>query len=218
MQNDLEVSLIDGGLPAAAAKILSNAIGNAATGRMSRGRATEDSTPSNTMRLVGRDDRRYMLSNLDHPAEDKFKYRLDNAGNQYTPRDLVHPYEGSQPSSAKPTISTPSVKSGGFIASEIATTNDVAQSKVSLDTEDKGGQHARVNRATGRVETVPISVECYPERLIDAEVVEEAGKTVIRIRLKNLNKAGLITGFPTTHVRYPHSVSNDYYIKGISTQ
>ena len=38
----LEASLIDGGLPAAAAKIISNAISNTNTGKTFQGRQTED--------------------------------------------------------------------------------------------------------------------------------------------------------------------------------
>ena len=88
----LEASLIDGGIPAAAAKILSNAIGNASTGRTHLSRQTEDATPTQRMRLIDSDTRKYVLTNLDQPSGATFGDRLRSTASQYHPRDLSHPY------------------------------------------------------------------------------------------------------------------------------
>ncbi len=185
MASDLEASLIDGGITAAAAKILSNAIENASTGKLSTSRQLEDATPTKKMRMIDSDTRRYLLTNLDHPKDNPFKRRIHNPGDQYTPSNNQHPYEGSQPASSNPTLSTPLVKSGDFVQTENKTTNEVAQAEVALNIEDMGGQHARLNPSTGKVENVPISLDIQPKGLIDGEVVEEEGRTVIRLRVVN---------------------------------
>ena len=195
MASDLEASLIDGGIPATAAKVIANAIDNVATGKTYIGRQTEDATPSKRLRLVDADTRRYVLTNLDHPSEENLRDRLQHNPSQFDPRVNPHPYQDSQPSTANPTLSVPSVKPGDFVRSDRKTEGEVAQSEVALDRKEEQGSHARLNKATGRVESVPIIVECTPNRLIEAEVVEEEGRTVIRIRLKGPLER--LTGFST---------------------
>ena len=176
MPNDLETNLINGGVTPAAAKLISNAISNVATGRTSLGRQLADATPTKSMRLIDSDTRRYVLTNLDYP------YRDTGAGGPTLPKDTQHPYEGSQPASANPTLNTPTVRAGAFVSVAQKAQNEVAQAEVSLNIKPMGGQHARLNHATGAVEAVPISVEFDPKGLLEAEVVEEAGRTVIKIR------------------------------------
>ena len=184
MPSDLESSLIDGGISPAAAKILSNAIGNAASGKTYTGRQTEDATPQ-SMRMIDRNARRYVLTNLDHGSDERFRQRLVRAGVQFTPHASPHPYSGSQPSSANPTLSTPTVSPGKFISSTQKTTNDVAQSEVGLNVEDLGGEYPRLNKATGMVESVPFLVEIEPKGLFEGQVVQENGKTILRLTLTN---------------------------------
>lgn len=177
MASDLESSLIDGGVSPAAAKVISNAIANVATGRTNIGRQLADATPAKSMRMIDSDTRRYVLTNLDYPARQAVSPTL--------PKGDQHPYTGSQPASSNPTLNTPSVKAGSFVSVARGAENEVAQAEVSLDVRRMGGQHARLNHATGAVEAVPISVELEPKGLLEAEVVEESGKTVIRIRIVN---------------------------------
>lgn len=176
MASDLEGSLVEGGLSPAAAKVISNAIANVATGRTNIGRQLADATPVDRMRLIDSDTRRYVLTNLDYPA------KADPAG-QFAPRGQRHPYEGSQPASSNPTINTPSVKGGAFVSVGSGSENEVAQSEVALNVKPMGGDHARLNSATGAVESVPIVVQFEPEGILEGEVVEEAGRTVIKIRI-----------------------------------
>lgn len=177
MASDLETSLINGGITPAAAKVISNAINNVATGRTHIGRQLADATPAKAMRLIDSDTRRYVLTNLDYPAKPA------GAGGPTLPPTDKHPYEGSQPASANPTLATPGVKPGSFVSVASGSENEVAQAEVSLNVKPMGGQHARLNPATGAVEAVPISVEFEPKGVLEADVVEEAGRTVIKIRI-----------------------------------
>lgn len=179
MPSDLENSLIIGGLSPSAAKVISNAIANVATGKTNIGRQLSDATPAKAMRLIDGDTRRYVLTNLDYPS------KQDGPGGPTVPKDDRHPYEESQPASANPTINTPGVKGGSFVSVETKAENAVAQAEVSLNVKRMGGQHARLNHSTGAVEAVPISVEFDPKGLLEAEVVEEAGRTVIKVRVVN---------------------------------
>lgn len=176
MASDLEGSLIEGGISPAAAKIISNAISNLATGRLNIGRQLEDATPVDRMRLIDPDTRRYVLTNLDYPSATKPTRRDARKAQQ-------HPYQDSQPATSNPTIATPGVKAGKFVAVGRETTNEVSQAEVSLNVKQMGGQHARLNPGSGAVEAVPISIEFEPKGLLEGEVVEEAGKTVIKVRV-----------------------------------
>jgi hypothetical protein len=175
MASDLENSLINGGVSPAAAKVISNAINNVATGRTNIGRQLADATPVKSMRMIDSDTRRYVFQNLDYPSRDL-------VGGPTTPKGTKHPYEDTQPASANPTLSTPGVRAGEFMSVATGAENAVAQATVSLNVKQMGGQHARLNHATGVVEAVPFLVEFEPKGLLEAEVVEEAGRTVIKIR------------------------------------
>lgn len=178
----LEASLIDGGIPAAAAKILSNAISNTNTGKTFQGRQTEDATPAQRMRLIDGDTRKYVLTNLDNPQESPYRQNLS----QYSTPDKSHPYENSQPSTANPTLNTPSVKSGKYVQANRKTDGEVAQSEVTLDVQEKGGEHARLNKSTGKVESVPFSIEIEPKGILEGSVEETENGTVIKLRIVSL--------------------------------
>ena len=166
MPSDLERILIDGGLHATAAKALSNALDNAKTGEVSTGRKLTDATPLKQMRLIDSDTRRYTLTNLDHVP---------------TPDQPIHPYADSQPASATGTLATPSVVGGQFVQITPQTAGGVAQSQVTLRLANRGGQHARLNLATGEVECVPLTVVCEPQSKCTATVEEKSDSTVITL-------------------------------------
>lgn len=182
MASDLENTLIMGGLTPAAAKVISNAISNVATGRTNIGRQLADATPVDKMRVIDADTRRYVLTNLDYPAADPFRSRLQSASGRYTKHTKEHPYLNSQPASANPTLSTPGVKAGKFIEVAAATKDEVAQSEVTLRLANRGGMHARLNDATGEVESVPILIEAEPKGRLEATVEERPDATVIKLR------------------------------------
>lgn len=182
MASDLETNLIMGGLTPAAAKVISNAISNVATGRTNIGRQLADATPTDRMRVIDSDTRRYLLTNLDYPTDSPFRSRVQSTSGQYEPDQKAHPYQNSQPASANPTLSTPGVKAGKFISVAAATKDEVAQSEVSLRLAGRGGTHARLNEATGEVESVPILVEVEPKSRLEAVVEERPNATVIKLR------------------------------------
>ena len=178
----LEASLIDGGIPAAAAKILSNAISNTNTGKTFQGRQTEDATPTQRMRLIDSDTRRYVLTNLDNNSDSPHREALS----QYRMNDKRHPYEGSQPSTANPTLNTPTVKSGKYLQSNRKTDGEVAQAEVTLDIDEREGQHPRLNKETGKVESVPFSIEIEPKGILEGTVEETENGTVLKLKIVSL--------------------------------
>ena len=183
MASDLESALVDGGVTPAAAKLIANAIDNAATGRLSIGQQLSDATPQRAMRMVDADTRRYTLRNLDYSHEPGMAARLSRQPVSGVGPD--HPYRGSQPASPSPTLATQSVSAGKYVNVASKTTDEVAQSEVALNVSHRGGQHARLNQATGQIESVPISVEITPKELLEATVEESASGTVIRIHIRD---------------------------------
>lgn len=202
MASDLETNLVAGGISPAAAKILANAIANVASSRTDIGRRYGDSTPTQQLRMVTSDTRRYLLGNLDQPRDGAFRRRQRSPDGKYRPRDTSHTYSGSQPSTANPTLTDGAVADGDYVSSTQTTANSVAQSKVGLKVTEKGGQHARLNPATKAVEAVPFLVENDQEQFIEAKFEERPEGTVLKLRLRNLdklftfttNKPDLITG------------------------
>lgn len=193
MPNDLETSLVQGGVAPAAAKIISNAIANLASSQLAIGRKYGDATPSQQLRMVDGDTRRYVLTNLDQPADPQFARSLTQRGDKYTPAVARHSYRGSQPATAQPTMTAQAVADGDFIAVQAQTKDEVAQSKVGLNVVQKGGQHARLNPATKEVESVPFLVENDQEQFIEAKFEERPEGTVLKLRLRNLDQMFTVT-------------------------
>lgn len=189
MPSDLEGSLVKGGISPAAAKIISNAIANLSSSQVALGRRYGDATPVEQLRLVDGDTRKYVLTNLDHQAS-KAKGRRTA---QYQARDTSHPYEDSQPATAQPTITTPSVTAGSYVSVSPETKDSVSQAQVGLNVKDRGGQHARLNPATGAVEAVPFLIENDQEQFIEAKFEERADGTVLKLRLRNLHQLFTVT-------------------------
>lgn len=196
MAKDLEASLIDGGVTPAAAKLISNAIDNAASGILTSGRQVTDNTPVQKLRQISPQDRERVFTNLDYPTE-ALSERMRTRGT-YEPNQRQHPFQNSQPATGDPTLTTDSVRAGKYMAVDRKTTDQVSQSEVALEVEEHGGRHARTNAATGKIESVPFLVRCYPENLIEGVFVEEDGRTVLELRLKKLTQAARITGFTTS--------------------
>lgn len=182
MPNDLETNLVRGGVSPAAAKMIANAIANVATDRLSTGTTRADATPVDKMRLIDADTRRYTLTNLDYPKDNPFRASVEHRGVPYTPRSTSHPYDGSQPATTTPRLDTAAVKAGKYISVSQATTNDVAQSEVSLRIAQRGGLHARLNPATGEIEAVPFLIQIEPQNKVEATVEERPEGTVLRLR------------------------------------
>lgn len=193
MPNDLETGLVAGGITPAAAKIIANAIANLATSQVALGRQYGDATPTRQLRMIDGDTRRYVFTNLDQPADAEFAKALTQRGDLYSPRAAKHTYRDSQPATAKPTLTAASVAEGDYIASRPTTKDEVSQSQVGLDISDRGGQHARLNPATGQVEAVPFLIENDQEQFIEAKFEERPEGTVLKLRLRNLDQMWTVT-------------------------
>lgn len=194
MPNELEVSLVVGGMAPAAAKIVANAIANVASPLKSTGRLYSDATPAKPMRMVDSDTRRYVLTNLDHAPEEAFRRSLDRSGGTYKPRDTAHPYSDSQPATSQGTLATPSVKEGDYVSVTTTPKDSVAQSTVSLRVNQAGGPHLRLNSQSKAIDAVPFSVEIDQEQWVEARFEERPTGTVLRITLKNLKQYTLSNG------------------------
>jgi hypothetical protein len=193
MPNDLEVGLISGGVTPAAAKIIANAIANLASSQVAIGRRYGDATPVDQLRMVDANTRRYVLTNIDQPADEQFAQSLTQRGDKYSPATPRHSYRDSQPATANPTLTTQSVKGAGYVSSTPGTADSVAQSSVGLNVAPRGGQHARLNQATGQIEAVPFLIENDQEQFIEAKFEERPGATVLKLRLRNLDQMFTVT-------------------------
>ena len=190
MPTDLEGSLVEGGISPAAAKVIANAIANVASSQLSLGRRFGDATPTAQLRMIDGDTRRYLLPNLDHNARTS---AAPPTRDRWAPRDTAHPYEGSQPATGQPTLTTQSVSAGDYMSVAPGTENSVAQSKVGLKVKNQGGQHARLNQATGTIEAVPFFIDNDQEQFIEAKFEERPEGTALKLRLRNLHKLFQVT-------------------------
>lgn len=191
MPSDLEMSLVNGGLQPSLAKVIAGAIDNISTPKYTRGRSFGDSTPSTQLRMVGRDARRYVFTNLDNSQSAS---SLGQSAGQYKPKDNSHPYQDSQPATAQGTLATPSVVAGDYCAVAQATKDSVSQATVGLKVSDLGGRHARLDHGSKTVQAVPFLVEVAQEQFMEAGFEERPNGTVLKITLKNLKTFTLPDG------------------------
>jgi hypothetical protein len=194
MPSDLEMSLVNGGLAPALAKVISGAIDNAASSRYTRGRAYSDATPPERMRMITRDARRYVFTNLDYAADQTFRDSLGQQSSTYSPSGTGHPYQDSQPATSSGTLATPAVASGEYVDVSTAARDSVAQATVGLKISDFGGRHARFDKGNNAIQAVPFSVEVAQEQFIEARFEERKSGTVLKIALKNLKTFTLPDG------------------------
>ena len=183
---DLQQNLVNGGLPATAAKIIANAIANAATPQYAQTRDLADATPVDQLRLITADTRKYQLTNLDYSSEQPFQDRLSRNPGQFSDTKLDHPYKDSQPASPTPPLSRPSIRGGDYIT----VTNDIQdgalQSTITLNLVQPRGTHLRLNPASKTVESVEYSTDIPQEQFLSAAFVEKQNGTQLQIVLKNL--------------------------------
>lgn len=181
MADDLELSLVDGGLSPAIAKVVANAITTSQTSQVRRGQQFVDSTPIQKMRLITSESRKYLFPNLDQRSG---AAAFSSAKGVYQSPSSDHTYRNSQPLSASPTVSTPSVVGGRYMSASPASSGRVSQSVVGLNVREFGGRHARLNSSGGVVESVPIRVEVDQKDRLEAVVEERSDATVIRLRFR----------------------------------
>lgn len=190
-------ALIDGGISPAASKVIANAIANATTPLYSQSRDVNDVTPTETLRLIDSDARRYVLTNLDYSSEAPYQKRLSAKPGQYGGGPEDHPYKDSQPVAPVPPLSTPAVQSGDGVTVRQNVEDNSAINTVSLKFGIKSGSHMRYNAGTQAIDTVPITVAC-PQGLVVGTITETTDSTNLELSVRQLESRTVVRSDGTT--------------------
>ena len=191
---DLARALIEGGLAPQASRIIANAIANAASPTLSKGGDTTDATPTEALRLITPDTRRYRLTNLDYSPSDPFQQRLTTTAGKFAPPDRDHPYKDSQPVSTAPPLSSPRVQGGNYVAVENIVEGSAAISRLDLKLKTEQGRHLRLDPSTKSLEAIAWSATSDSPRVLGAEVREGEQGTELVISLRNLQEVTTLLG------------------------
>ena len=184
-------ALIDGGLGPAAARVIANALANADSPAFSNTRDVQDATPTDQLRMVTSDTRKYLLTNLDYSREPPYQARLQSSPGRYEVPTADHPYKDSQPVTPVPPLSTPTVTGGKYVEVESGIQDGAPTSSVNLSIGTVSGTHLRIRPATNSLEAVPLTVSA-PQALVTASVVEQATATNIEIAVRGLNPCAVV--------------------------
>jgi microcystin-dependent protein len=183
-------ALIDGGVDASAARVIANALANASSPQFSQSRDSSDQTPTEQLRLITPDTRRYALTNLDYSAEQPYQEALQSYPGRYVPGTADHPYKDSQPILPAPPLSRPRVLGGKYVEVSDDTVDNSQQSTISLRIAKRSGQHVRVNEATNSLDLVPIEITA-PQGLVTAAVIEDSSATTIQLQVRNITSTSV---------------------------
>lgn len=190
---DLAQSLIEGGLSPQAARLIANAIANAASPTLSKGLDRTDATPTESLRLITADTRRYQLTNLDYTPSQPFQERLDSTATQYAPQDADHPYKDSQPVKTAAPLASPRVRGGNYVGVENVVDGGAEVSKVDLKLRSEQGRHLRLDPSTKSLEAVDFAASTQSPN-IAAEFRETEQGTELVISLRNLTSIDALLG------------------------
>lgn len=184
-------ALIAGGVSAPAARVIANAIANAATPQFSRGGDVADATPSEDLRLVTADARKYQFGNLDYSPDTPLQDANQSNPGRYVPGKTDHPYINSQPVQPVPPLSGNAVRGGDYI--EVANTvdNNTPLATASLKVSAQPGTHVRLNKRTKTCEAVPITTTA-PQGLVTADIQEESRATNIELAVRQLTARSIV--------------------------
>lgn len=185
-KGDLERELVSGGLSAKQAAIIANAIANANSPGFSQARDTADTTPTDKLRLVTSDTRRYQLTNLDYGATAPFRDRLSDPKGKIDPPPADHPYTDSQPVVSAPPLSSPPIVGSDHIDVEQAVDGNVATSTIALKFRFRNGQHLRLDDATKSLDAVSMSAVSDSPDLLSAQWIERESSTELKVTLRGL--------------------------------
>lgn len=183
---DLTQSLIEGGLAPKAARIIANLLGNLATPVPSTGRNTTDSTPTENLRLVTPDIRKYQLTNLDYASTEPFRQRLDSHPGQYAGPPPDHPYKDSQPVTVAAPLASPRVRAGDYIQVANSAADGSETSEITLKLRTADGRHLRLDPTTKTLDGVPLAALSETGRYLSAEFTEEERGTTLVLSLRNV--------------------------------
>lgn len=184
-------ALIDGGISAAAARLIANALANAATPQRSQARDVSDQTPVEQLRMIDRDRRLYQFTNLDYSSEDPYERTLRSNPGQYASPITDHPYKDAQPVLPVPPLSQARISGGQYIRVDNSVESGAPLATVGLNVVQSTGTHLRVNQATNAVEAVPLSFTS-PQGLVTAEATEASDRTAIELQVRSLSTTTVV--------------------------
>ena len=150
-------ALVDGGLPPATARVIANALANAATPQFAQTRDIADATPSKALRMIDADGRRYQFTNLDYSNEDPYESKLRSNPGQFQSDYTDHPYKDAQPTKPVPPLSQVPIKGGAYTTVDNTIQDGAPQAVVNINVSRRTGTHMRVNPATNSVEAVELA-------------------------------------------------------------
>lgn len=190
---DLTQHLIDGGVNPITARIIANALANAGSPQFSQGRDITDATPTQQLRLITPDTRRYQLTNLDYSPAEPFQERIEESPGQYQGGNPDHPYKDSQPIVSAPPLSNPRVQAGDYINVDNVVDSGAAVSKVGLKLRTEQGRHPRFDPSTKSIEGVPFITKVESKHFA-AEFNETDAGTELKTGLRNTTTVNVVLG------------------------
>lgn len=185
---DLTQTLIEGGMTPQAARAIANALANAHSGTLSRGRDVSDATPTEQLRLITADTRRYQLTNLDFSPAAPFQDRLSSKPGEYAGGEQDHPYKDSQPISSEPPLSSPRVQGSDYIDVINSVAGNSAVSRVALRLRQQTGRHLRIDPSTKFLDALPLNAISDTPRFVSAEFFESDQSSDLKVSLRNLEQ------------------------------
>ena len=197
MANSLEQQLINGGLTAAAAKAIANAIGNLATSQQKASTQLVDGTPSKMLRMVDGESRRSYFTNLDQPQDKRFADRLQANVEGFAQRETPHSYDSAEPRTTTSRLNAASIVGGPFVNVDTRVQSEVQQSRVSLDVQGSG-RHLRLGPSRDHIEAVNFTASNDTEARIANEFVERGGETVLLSKARGLSSQDVVLADGTT--------------------
>jgi len=189
---DLVQSLIEGGLAPQAARILGNVLANANSPAFSKGQDEEDATPTEMLRLINSDARRYMLKNLDFTPQAPFQRQIESTVGQYAGPPPDHPYKDSQPVSSAAPLAAPRIQAGDYVSVDTQVDGNAAVSKVGLRLRLQDGNHLRIDPSTKFLDAIRFAARTETPQFLAAEFVDSGPETMLLVSLRNLEQVTLL--------------------------
>lgn len=188
---DLVRTLIEGGLAPQSARAIANAIANADSPTFSKGGDISDATPTEQLRLITADTRRYQLTNLDFSPAAPFQERLDSNPGQYAGPPADHPYKDSQPVTSAPPLSAPRVQAADYLQVDNEVDGNSAVSRVGLRLRQDTGRHLRIDPSTKFLDALPFLANSQSGQFLSADFQETEEGTQLLVSLRNLEQVNL---------------------------
>lgn len=182
---DLEGSLAASGLPASAAKLIANALANLDSPRTTTGENRMDSTPSQALRMIDADARRYRFTNLDQRSNAVARRAARNRDTNFLLNEFQHPYDNTQPIKGGESITKGRVEAGKFVSVVKSVDDGTVSYEVGLEVQGSG-QFVGVNQTRDVLRTLDFSVTSGDPATIKAVPNKQENSTNIAISPINL--------------------------------